>query len=236
MEFYTRENEPILTPDLVEERLLMAFHLDRSPNTSAVAWWLEDRDVSREFTESEGTFFNEIISDVMPEFFRECVRIYPSIFKELCGAYEALLAREAPKNETLLADEAMTWIVEPEPDEQVDDDRLKVLDWLRSGKSGRAWSEAKGKSPTDLNRSRARYFAALAGRLTNAPQPVIRAVYVNEDIAVGLDAISAAIRRSPRKTLRLIEGGALPAGKIAGHYCASRDMLKARQPVGALAA
>jgi hypothetical protein len=233
MEFSLRD-EATLSPDGIEERLVRAFELDRSVETYGA--WSDEEDVSRLFTASQQGFYTEIIGEVIPEFFRECVRLYPSIFGVLCGAYDAMLARTSPKNETKLADEAMSWIIEPESDEQIDDDRLKILDWLRSGKSGRAWSEALGKSPTELNRSRARYFAALAHRLGGSPQPGIRLVYVNDDIAVGVDAISKAIRRTPKKTLRLIEGGALPVGKIAGHYCASRAMLRRRDPASRLAA
>jgi hypothetical protein len=51
-------------------------------------------------------------------------------------------------------------------------------------------------------------------------------VYANPDLVFGLDAISIERRRSATKTLRLIEGGKLPVGKIAGIDCASREMLR----------
>jgi hypothetical protein len=116
----------------------------------------------------------------------------------------------------------MNAIDELEPDEGLAKDRKTTLYWVQSGLNVKEFARRLGIWETTVRRSLGRYCEAVAERLNAANAPV---TYKSHDIVFGLCNIAAALGKTEKKTLKLIETGKLPVGKVGGELCASLTLL-----------
>jgi hypothetical protein len=224
------------TPQIVEARLAEAFKLDAAlpdggpRGAKGTACALTRAPIVLEIDLTESAADEDQIAD-LHKIAAKLVRDDPSWFGTMCEAFNELPVIEITADQGLRMDEALEWIAKLEVFDRLEQARLKVLSWFRRerGLSTAAHCASKGIRPTDLVRAKATYFAALAARLNagaEAPQAARAArPRYSVDIVFGAGSIAREVSRSEVKTLRLIDGGKLPVGKLGGELCASRAML-----------
>jgi hypothetical protein len=156
------------------------------------------------------------------------IRVEPAYWSRLCAAYERLASKTIDRNAEARNEQALDWIVTPEADEAVECARKATLAWLRSRKPQRAYAASNGICRVQLRRLVDRYCGALADRLNAGPRralaPDIRPVS-NGTLARGVAEIGAVTRRTPAKTLKLIQGGKAPGAMLAGQPTALLEFI-----------
>jgi hypothetical protein len=160
--------------------------------------------------------------------FRKLVKAYGDLFAAAVQTYEAQSARPTPTNAKLRALEALSWLAQAETAPKLEDARIMVRAFFKSGLSIRAFCAGLNPPiwPNTFQYWRRKYFQAVADRLNRKGVPktarLTKPPTFGPGIAVGIDAIAEEFGCTVKKVQRMLDDLAMPVTTYTGSVIALR--------------